>query len=75
MIQEVLIGLLCLALGCLCLRPVFGLLLIGSTGPTRSRREANEESDRSKMIISVTLGVIFLLIGKALLVMALATMM
>lgn len=74
MIGEVLLGLFFLALGCLCLGPSLRLLLIGSTGPTRSGAEPNEERDRSKMIISVTLGIILLLIGKGLLVMALAAM-
>lgn len=74
MIGEVLLGLFLLALGCLCLAPFLPLLLIGSTGPTRSGAEPNEESDRSKMTISVTLGIILLLIGKGFLVLALAAM-
>ena len=71
MIGEVLLGLFFLALGCLCLGPPLRFLLIGST---RSGAQPNEESDRLKIFISVTLGIILLLIGKGLLVMALAAM-
>lgn len=74
MVGEVLLGLFLLAFGCLCLGPSVRLLLIGSTAPTRRKAEPNEKSDRSKMIISVTFGIIFLLVGKGLLLMALAAM-
>ena len=56
MLGEVVLGLFFLALGCLCLKPVF------------------EESKNPKMSLYVALGVLFLLIGKAFLVMALTAM-
>lgn len=74
MVGKVLSGLFFLGVGCLCLRSALGRLLIGSTGPTRSGAEPNEGIDRSTIITSVTLGIILLLIGKGLLVMALAAM-
>lgn len=59
MIREVLIGLLCLALGALCLSRSL-------IRPSAQRREGAE----SRMIIPIVLGVLFLLLGKALLVFA-----
>lgn len=74
MLGEVLLGLFFLALGCLCLSPARGYCWTGHATATRRSAERIEESKKSKMSISVTLGVLFLLIGKAFLVMAVSAM-
>lgn len=74
MLGEVLLGLFFLALGCLCLSPVRRYWWIGHTTATRRSAERIVESKKPEMIISVTLGVLFLLIGKAFLMMALRAM-
>lgn len=74
MLGEVLLGLFFLALGCLCLSPARRYCWFGRTTATRRSAETMEESNKPKMTISVTLGVLFLLIGKAVLVMALRAM-
>jgi hypothetical protein len=73
MVGEVLLGLFCLALGYLFLSEA---LLYRWTGYTRPKRRSakNEGSDRPKMIISVSLGIFFLFIGKEFLVMGLSAM-
>lgn len=74
MLGEVLLGLFFLAFGCLCLSPALRYCWIGHTTATLRSEERIEESKKPKMIISVILGVLFLLIGKAFLVMALRAM-
>ena len=74
MIGEVLLGLFFLALGWLCLSHAFRYRRIGYTRLTTRRAERDGEDDKPRLIIPITLGVIFLLIGKGLLVMALLEM-
>ena len=74
MVGEVLLVLFFLALGCLCLSPARRHCWSGNTTATRRSAERIEENEKPKMIISVTLCILFLVIGKAFLVMALSSM-
>ena len=73
MVGEVLLGLFCLALGYLFLGQALHYRWIGYWRPKPTSAK-NEGSDKPKRIISVSLGILFLFIGKAFLVMGLSSM-
>lgn len=75
MFGEVLLGLFFLALGWLCLSHAFRYRRIGYPRLTTRSVERGREDDKPKTVIPITLGILFLLIGKVLLVMALVEML
>lgn len=74
MVGEVLMGLFCLALGWLCLSHALRYRRIGYTRLTRQGTAREGEGEKPRMIIPIVLGILFLGIGKAFLVLALVEM-
>lgn len=74
MIGEVSLGLFNLALGWLCLSHAFRHRRIGHARPMTRTAEHVGEEDKPRTLIPIVLGVVFLLVGKALLVSALVEM-
>ena len=75
MFGEVLLGLFFLALGWLCLSHASRHRRIGYPRLTTRSAERGREDDKPRTVIPIALGVVSLIIGKVLLVMALTEML